>query len=122
MAAGIYPNSAKDIQTLDLITYVNHFSLANMMAMKLETDSGPMVFGRQRIQVSNVTKIKMIQKLPPSQTRIAWLLIDRTPRLALSTRVFRGVLFVSKPLSTEIGEPSDLPQGSVSTLNFECAI
>jgi hypothetical protein len=122
LPAGIYPNSAKSIQTIDLVTYVNHFSLANMMAMKLETDSGELVFGRQSIKVSSTTQIKMIQKLTQSRFRLSWLLIDRTPRLALSTRVFKGVLFISEPTRNDVSEPSDLPNGSVKTLNFECAI
>ena len=122
LPAGIYPNSAHSVQTIDLITYVNHFSLANMMAIKLESDDGEMVFTRQSIHVSNNTKIKMIQRMTHSRFRQAWLLIDKTPRLALSTRVFKGVLFISEPIRNEVSEPSDLPNGSVGTLNFECAI
>lgn len=122
MPAGIYPNSAKSIQAIDLMTYVNHFSLASMMAMKLETDSEDLIFGRQNIRISNTTQIKMTQKLTQAHFRLAWLLIDRSPRLALSTRAFKGVLFISEPLQSDVNEPSDLPHGSVGTLNFECAI
>jgi hypothetical protein len=73
MPGAIYPNSAKDIQSLTLVSYVNHFSLANMMAMQIDTDSGELAFGRQSIEVTNTTNIKMIQKSTNTKFKIAWL-------------------------------------------------
>ncbi len=122
LPGAIYPNSAKNIQTLNLISYVNHFSLANMMAMQIDTDVGDLSFGRQSIEVTNTTNIKLIQKTTNTKFRLAWLLIDRTPRLALSTRTFKGVLFISEPTKNNVNKPADLPQGSISTHNFECSI
>lgn len=119
---GIYPNSAKSIQNLNLVSYVNHFSLANMMVMQLDTDSGEVSFGRQFIDVTSSTNIKMIQKTSQSSFQLAWLLIDRTPRIALTTRLFRGVLFISVPVKQNVNKPHELPPGSVSTFNFECLI
>ncbi|MCE3013738.1 MAG: hypothetical protein LW878_11795 [Proteobacteria bacterium] len=122
LPGAIYPNSAKNIQSLSLVSYVNHFSLANMMAMQIETDSGEIAFGRQTIEVTNTTNVKLIQKTTNTKFKIAWLLIDRTPRIALNTRYFRGVLFISGPLTQNVNKPSELSQGSVETFNFECAI
>ncbi len=122
LQGGAYPNSAKNIQTLSLLTYINHFSLANMMVMKLETDTDELVFSRQLIEVTNTTSIRMVQKSPNQKFKLAWLLIDRTPRNAFTTRMFKGVLFISEPLKEIVNQPSDLPLGSVKTYNFECSI
>ena len=122
LPGGLYPNSAKNIQTLNLVSYVNHFSLANMMAMQLDTDKGEIFFGRQSIEVTSTTNVKMLQKTANSKFRIAWLLIDRTPRIALTTRAFKGVLFLSDAVKQDVRMPSELPSGSVNTFNFECTI
>ena len=122
LPSALYPSNASFVRSLELITYVNHFSLTTLMAMKLETDSGELLFTRDGNPVINTTtQIKMIQKMNQSRFKLAWLLIDRTPRLAMSTRTFKGVLFVSEPLMYFVDQPSDLEPGTVKTLNFDCS-
>ncbi|MFP5458674.1 MAG: hypothetical protein ACLGG7_08070 [Bacteriovoracia bacterium] len=121
-AALFYPNSATQVRQVELISYVSHFSLANMLAMRIDADAGPLTFTRESFSADRQVYMKFISTRMSGKFMQAWVHIDRSPREAIRTRVFRGVLFLTGLRSTRVSLPSELSPRELKTYNFECTI
>jgi hypothetical protein len=118
----VFGSNTREIVSIELISYVGHFSLANMMAMKIIKLGSIDSFLRHSINVDRQTHVQLHKSLSNNKIQQAWLQIDRTPRQALGSRTFRGVLFLSEQLTETVAKPSSLAPNSVTTFSFECHI
>lgn len=121
-AALFYPNSADQVRQLELISYVGHFSLANMLAMRIDTESGSLTFTRESFSADRQVYMKFISTRMSGKFMQSWVHIDRSPRDAIRTRMFRGVLFLTGLRKAKVNLPSELSPRDVKTYNFECSI
>lgn len=121
-AALFYPNSADQVRQLELISYVGHFSLANLLAMRIDADTGPLTFTRESFSADRQVYMKFVSTRMAGKFMQAWVHIDRSPRDAIRTRVFRGVLFLTGLRSARVSLPSELSPRDLKTYNFECAL
>lgn len=117
--AGIYPNNA-NVRSLEFISYVDHFSLANMLAMKIESDTGKTTYAREWMRTDRNTQMRFDAKRQ-GKNLLSWVNIDRTPRQVINTRAFVGVLFVSEVIDEKVDQPSQLPGTKIRSFNFECS-
>ncbi|MBY0518388.1 MAG: hypothetical protein K2P81_15870 [Bacteriovoracaceae bacterium] len=122
IVAGAFPNTAKEVNALDLISYVDHFSLTNTLAMKLDSSDSSTIFTREFIKVDRQTQMRFVAKKENRKSQQVWIHIDRSPREARETRTFQGILFIAKPRIEKSEFPNELNQNDIETLNFECNI
>jgi hypothetical protein len=101
---------------------VNHFSLTHMMAVTLDTDQGPRNYTRQNLQVTNNSTLARFHKRESNgKLGQLWLEIDRTPRTAITSRFFKGSLYLSSGQSESVNHHSELDRQKVRFLNFDCS-
>ncbi len=117
--AGIYPNNA-NVRALEFISYVDHFSLANMLAMRIESDAGKTTYAREWMRADRNTQMRFDAKRQ-GKNLLSWVSIDRTPRQVINTRTFVGVLFVSEAVTEKVDQPNQLPAAKIRSFNFECS-
>jgi hypothetical protein len=120
ITAGAFPNNAAEVNSLDFISYVDHFSLTNTFAIKIDSSNIPTVFTRESIKVDRQTQLRFVAKKDNLISQQVWVHIDRSPREARETRTFQGTLFIAKPRIEKLEFPNQLNQNEIETLNFEC--
>lgn len=122
IAAGAFPNNATEVQNLELISYADHFSLTNMLAMRIDLGREKITFNREYLRSdAQSTKAGFIIRKSSSEVRQAWLQLDRTPRKAIEDRSFKVILFLSKSLNKRVDLPATISSQEIATLNLECS-
>lgn len=116
---GIYKNSSSSLTDLRFETLVDVFTLNNANALILNLNGEELRFIRSNLSVSKQTKMIYELKKKNKVTRVAYMMIDRTPRKVVRTQEFYGNVVISEEV-----KPQEVARGIYNqrsyVYNFYC--
>ena len=117
---GVYENSPANVGAFYFFSYADIFSLNNAKSFILQLDGQEIHFQRTEIRSEGATSMNFEAKVNGNYRKI-FVLIDRSPKDALTTKMFYGNLILSPEKPTNDFGLGDLSrEGSGKTLNYSC--
>jgi len=115
-------NHAKEIRSIDLISYVNHFSLSNLLSMRVERDRDELVFSRDAsTTTANTTVLRFQTPVRNGKLHQAWIVVDRSPRQVIESRYFKASIFISDARAQKVLELNDPANNGLKVAPIDCA-